>query len=133
MEQKKLMDALSDVSVMVKKKLERVGGFCAFVITYSMGGNYLAEIEPGTTVLETKIAFARTVIWLKIQSPYLFVLGINKSRGALIIAKTSDTTYHLNIDYTVQDGQYVFTENITNEICSKYNNYFHEVYRKSNN
>lgn len=129
MEPKKVMDALSDMSVMVKKKLQRDGEFTAFIAAYTAGGNFMAQVEPGTKELERYIAFSRMVNWFKIQSPYICIFGIEQNQGALVIAKTLKATYHLTINYTVQNGQYVFTENITNEMNTEYDNFLNKVYQ----
>lgn len=128
MEPKKVMDALSDMAVMVKKKLQRDGEFMAFIIAYTAGGNFMAQVEPGTTELEKHIALTRMVHWFKIQSPYICIFGITQNQGVLVIAKTLKATYHLTINYTVQNGQYEFTENITNETNTEYDNFLNKVY-----
>ena len=131
MEYKKIVDALSDISLMIKKKLERSGGFTAFIITYSAGGNYMTQIEPGTTDIEKRIAFSRMVSWVKTQSSYMCVFGIHNSgtQEALIIAKTLDTTYHLTLRYTFQGSQYIFMENIANESNTEYDSYLNQIYQ----
>ena len=131
MTKKNPMDALSDISIMVRKKLENSHGFTAFIITYSAGGNYMTQIEPGTTEQERTIAFSRMVSWVKSQSSYMCVFGIHNSetREALIIAKTREEMYHLTLNYTVRDGQYIFAENSTNESNTEYDNYINKIYQ----
>ena len=131
-----LADELGKIAMMVKGKINRDGGFTAFVITYSERGNYLAQIEPGVTELERTRAFGQLADWIKQQSPYMFVFGvqtlrpkgIEKDGAILLIAKTPEQTKKLSMKYIIQENKYIYTEDMTDEV-SECDGYLDKVYR----
>jgi hypothetical protein len=68
---------------------------------------------------------------VRTQNSYMCVFGIHnaETREALIIAKTREEMYHLTLNYTVRDGQYIFAENSTNESNTEYDNYINKIYQ----
>lgn len=152
MEKKNLMEELTKIASLAKCKLQKVGGFCAFTIVCSLTkGNRLAQIDPGTTDIGKRDAFGQMTDWLKLQDSYMFFFATQtlrrkytsesdmknnanytESKGILIIAKSPEATHHLSIEYVVQDGKYIFTEELTNETNVEYDDLLNCVYEKSN-
>jgi hypothetical protein len=152
MEKKNLMEELTKIASLAKCKLQRFGGFCAFTIVCSLTkGNRLVQIEPGETKEDKIYSFGQMTDWLKLQDSYMFFFGTQilrqkyisevdmnnnayytETKGILIIAKTPESTHHLTIEYVVQDGKYIFTEELTNETNTEYDDLLGCVYEKSN-
>lgn len=132
MENKDMCLEIDKIKDMVKKKLVEYGRFCSFGVAYTPAGNKMAQIEDGLTGDAVWDAFDKMVVWMKERSPYMVVAGMQTKdigsvggrepkveNGVLIVAMTRTETKNLYVTFTVQDGEYLFSEEITAKLDNR--------------
>lgn len=134
MERKNILVELDKVKRLVENKINKVGSFSPFMITFSFttGGHIIqlprwhdesekAEIlteliEVATNNLPYAFIFASPTTRLQYQTQEDY--DNNRDEKAeripsiIIVGKTYEKSYHLHIDYEIADNKFVFSEHL---------------------
>jgi hypothetical protein len=151
MERKDIFVELEKVKSMVEKKLQKDGCFPAFAIAYTAESNRMLQLDGWETDEERAEQITKAVDWLKSKQPYMIAFGSLSTRrkyktqedyqndtnyemvdGIVILAQTPDKRYNYFIEYTTENGKYLFKEELVNMTNEADESFLDDVYKGIN-